>query len=407
MKINSYLRYMADKGASDLFLTTAAPPSIKLMGEVLPLSDTPLKPGVVNSVAKELMNDEQQADFDANLEMNLALSISGVGRFRVNIYRQRGEASIVVRYINSHIPSLQDSNLPPILKDLIANKTGLVLVVGATGSGKSTTLASMLEHRNGIQSGHILTIEDPIEFTFSHKKSIVGQREVGIDTLSYANALREAMREAPDVLMIGEIRDRETMEAAMTLSDTGHLVVSTLHAINANQAFDRIVNLFPADERSRVLQDLSLNLRGIVSQRLLKTTEGKRVPAVEVLINTPFIADLIGRGKVSEMKEVMEKSSSAGMQTFDQSLLALFEVGQITRDDALEYADSPNNLKWQMNFGGDITGEHPALTTLQDLDRQKVLQGKEGATGQDTAAKKPGWGELGDLAPFSKSKLTE
>ena len=402
MKIDSYLHYMADKDASDLYLTTGAPVSIKIQGEVMPVAEAALKPGVTRRVAEEIMSAEQRAEFDASKEMNLGLSIPDVGRFRVNIYMQRGEVSLVIRYISSQIPAIDKLLLPAILKKLVMHKSGLVLMVGSTGTGKSTTLASMIDYRNTIRSGHILTIEDPIEFTFTHKKSIVGQREVGIDTLSYQSALREAMREAPDVIMIGEIRDSETMQAALNFADTGHLVLSTLHAVNSNQALDRIINLFPTGARNKILQDLSLNLRSIVSQRLLKGVQAKRVPAVEVLINSPFVAELIVQGKIGQIKEIMEKSSAVGMQTFDQSLLELFEAGVIGREEALSNADSRNNLEWRMNFGGgvpDASGEH---TRPAQIDTKKPTGGKIEHDDAEQVGKE---GVLDDLKPFSKVKL--
>lgn len=364
MKIETLLRFMADKGASDLFLATGAPPSIKVEGELIPISEKMLDKGVTELIADQLMNAAQRAEFSTELEMNLAVSVSGVGRFRVNIYRQRGEPSIVVRYIHMSVPSVTELGLPPILSDFVMMKTGLVLVVGATGSGKSTSLASMIEYRNANKSGHILTIEDPIEFAFKHRKSIISQREVGIDTLSYKNALREALREAPDVIMVGEIRDREAMEAALTLSDTGHLVLATLHAINANQALDRIINMFPHDYHPKLLQDMSLNLRAVVSQRLIRGLNSKRAPAVEILVNTPFIADLIADGNVNQLKEAMQKDSTSGMQTFDQSLLDLYERGVISRQQALDYADSANNMKWMMTYSNGMENEAVKMQPL-------------------------------------------
>jgi twitching motility protein PilU len=401
MKIDPYLQYMAEKDASDLFLTTGAPASIKIQGEVIPVAESALKPGVVRRVADEIMSEEQREKFEATKEMNLGLSIPDVGRFRVNIYMQRGEASMVIRYISSQIPAIDSLHVPPVLKKLVMHKSGLVLMVGATGTGKSTTLSSMIDYRNSVKSGHILTIEDPIEFTFTHKKSIIGQREVGIDTMSYQSALREAMREAPDVIMIGEIRDSETMQAALNFADTGHLVLSTLHAVNSNQALDRIINLFPAAARNKILQDLSLNLRCIVSQRLIKGVEAKRVPAVEVLINSPFVAELVVQGKISQIKEIMEKSASVGMQTFDQSLLELAEAGVISREEALSNADSRNNLEWRMNFGGgtpDLSGE--SIRPVE-LDSIKKL-GTEIEHDEEPLAKE---GVLDDLKPFSSAKL--
>ncbi len=393
MKIETYLRFMAEKGASDLYMTTGARPSMKLNGEMVPISEKPLKPGVTKAVAWELMTPEQREAFEKNLEMNIGLPIHDVGRFRVNIYYQRGEVSLVVRYVSSNIRSLEELSMPPVLQDQIMKKTGLVLVVGATGTGKSTTLAAMIEHRNRNMAGHILTIEDPIEFAFTHNKSIVGQREVGIDTLSYKNALREAMREAPDVIMVGEIRDHETMEAALSFADTGHLVVSTMHAVNANQALDRIVGLFPEDARQRVLQDLSLNLRCIASQRLVMGKDGNRVPAVEILLNTPFIAELIYKGLVGDIKEVMEKSASMGMQTFDQALLQLYEQGRISREEALSNADSRNNLEWRMNFGGGVGDSSAKASELKDL----VYTGEMAAP----EARSP----LDDLMPLSETTI--
>lgn len=395
---------MAEKGASDLYMTTGARLSMKLNGEMVSISEKPLKPGVTKAVAWDLMTSEQQQMFEKNLEMNIGLPIHDVGRFRVNIYYQRGEVSLVVRYVSSNIKTLEELTMPSVLKDQIMLKTGLVLVVGATGTGKSTTLAAMIEHRNRNKAGHILTIEDPIEFAFTHNKSIVGQREVGIDTLSYENALREAMREAPDVIMVGEIRDHETMEAALSFADTGHLVVSTLHAVNANQALDRIVGLFPEDARTRILQDLSLNLRCIASQRLVMSANGCRVPAVEILLNTPFIADLIYKGQAGDIKAVMEKSASIGMQTFDQSLLQLYQEGKISREEALANADSRNNLEWRMNFGGgvsDPTTETPELEAFR-------YAGEDGGFTKQVAAKEAStqYSELDDLERLSDTAIT-
>lgn len=354
MKIKPYLKLMAQKGASDIFFTTGAPVCMKIDGQTRHISKVALEPGATKKVAYELLSDQQIREFEETKEMNLGLSIPDGGRYRVNVYYQRGEVSMVIRYIKSDIPSIEKLGLPKVLRDIIMQKNGLVLVVGSTGSGKSTSLASMIEYRNATSAGHILTVEDPIEYTFSHKKSIVGQREVGLDTLSYNNALREAMREAPDVIMIGEVRDRSTMEAAMTYADTGHLCLSTLHAVNANQALDRIINLFPSESKNQILMDLSLNLRGIISQRLVPSTNGGRVPAVEVLMNTPFISDLIRKNNFAEIKEVMSKGAAAGMQTFDQCLQGLYKEERITLEEALNHADSRSNLEWQINFGGNV-----------------------------------------------------
>ena len=351
---------MAEKAASDLFFTTGAPVCMKLHGVTQKVSKSPLQPGTAKKIAYEIMSDQQIKEFELTKEMNLGISIVGGGRYRVNIYYQRGEVSLVIRYIKHDIPSIDKLGLPEILRSLVMKQNGLILVVGSTGSGKSTSLASMIEHRNTLQSGHILTIEDPIEYVFTHKKSIIGQREVGLDTLSYDNALREAMREAPDVIMIGEVRDRLTMEAAMSYADTGHLCLTTLHAVNANQALDRIINFFPTDARNQILMDLSLNLAGIISQRLVPSTDGGRVPAVEILINTPYISELVRKGNFGEIKEVMEKGAAVGMQTFDQCLHDLFKMEKVTLDDALNFADSRSNLEWQINFGGGVksVGEH-------------------------------------------------
>lgn len=354
MNIDPYLKLMVEQNASDLFFTTGAPVCTKVEGVMRRVSRNVLGPGEARKIAFSIMDDQQIKEFELTKEMNLGISIAGAGRFRVNVYYQRGEVSMVVRFIKGDIPALEDLGMPPILKELVVQKNGLVILVGSAGSGKSTTLAAMIEHRNIEQTGHIITIEDPIEYAFSHKKSIVGQREVGLDTLSYENALREAMRAAPDLIMIGEVRDTQTMEAAITYADTGHLCLTTLHAVNANQALDRIVNFFPSNGQGQVLTDLSLNLRGIISQRLIPSVDGGRVPAVEVMINTPYISDLIKRGKVGEIKTIMEKGAASGMQTFDQSLYDLYKSEKISLDDALGYADSRGNLEWQINFGGGV-----------------------------------------------------
>ncbi|MEJ2059441.1 MAG: PilT/PilU family type 4a pilus ATPase [Gammaproteobacteria bacterium] len=365
MNIEPYLRLMAQKGASDLFFTTGAPISMKVQGVMKPVSRTPLEPGLTKRIAYAMLDEEKRHLFDIDKEMNLGVSLQGVGRYRVNVYQQRGEISIVIRYIKSQIPSLEELHLPPVLKDLVMSNTGLIMIVGATGSGKSTSMAAMIDYRSMNQAGHILTVEDPIEYVFSHKKSIVGQREVGIDTLNYANALREAMRQAPNLIMIGEVRDRHTMEAAIGFADTGHLAMSTLHAVNANQALDRIINMFPPEAKNQILMDLSMNLKGIVSQRLVVTKDGTRIPAVEVLINTPYITELIRKGEIGGIKEIMEKGGAVGMQTFDQSLFELYKTGQITLQEALNSADSRGDLEWKINFGGGLKALNKGADSLQ------------------------------------------
>jgi twitching motility protein PilU len=351
--LGPYLKVMADKQASDLYFISGAPPNIKIQGHTEAIAKKPFAIGQVQKLAYSLLNDEQVRDFEINRELNLGFTHDDVGRFRVNIFIQRSEVSMVIRYIKWEIPTIDELGLPQVLKEIVMNKTGMVLVVGSTGSGKSTTLASMLDHRNNQVGGHILTIEDPIEFVFRHKKSIISQREVGIDTLSYENALREALREAPEVIMIGEARDRETMKAAIDFADTGHLCMTTLHAVNSNQAMDRIMNMFPSDMRNQLLMDLSLNLKAVVSQRLVPGMQGKLACAVEIMMNTPYISELLRAGNFNEIKDIMEKGDATGMQTFDRSLYDLYKSDQITIKNALAYADSSTNLEWKINFGGE------------------------------------------------------
>ena len=351
--LEPYLKVMADKQAADMYFVTGAPPNMKCNGKTVPVSKNPFKPGHIKKLAYGMLTEEQISDFETNQELNLSFGMPQVGRFRANLFIQRTEVSMVIRYIKETIPELDELGLPKILKNLIMEKTGLVLVVGSTGSGKSTTLASMINYRNRRETGHILTIEDPIEFVFRHDKSIISQREVGLDTKSYDNALREAMREAPEVIMIGEARDQETMQAAINYADTGHLCLTTLHAVNANQALDRIINMFPSDMREHLQMDLSLNLKAVVSQRLLPDKDGKLVCVVEVMKNTPYISELIREGNFNEIKDIMAKGETAGMQTFDDSLFKLFKAGKISKKNALGYADSSSNLEWKINFGAD------------------------------------------------------
>lgn len=344
MELVSLLKRMVTEGASDLFFSVGAPPHMKVEGVTRPLEGPPLTSEEVVLLAKTIMNERQQNEFQSTMELNMPLSYEGIGRYRVNVYRQRGEVAMVIRYIVAVIPSLDALNLPPILSQVVMEERGLVLVVGATGSGKSTCLASMIDFRNANQSGHILTIEDPIEYMHHHQQSIVDQREVGIDTLSYDNALKNAMREAPDVILIGEIRDKATMKHGIAYAETGHLCLSTLHANTANQAMERVINFFTEEAKVQLLLDLSLNLRAVISLRLIPGVNHLRIPAVEVLLNTPYIADLIEKGRVEEIKEVMERSTEQGMQTFDQALFQLYQNGKITKDNALRFADSKNNV---------------------------------------------------------------
>lgn len=350
MEFSDLLKIMVKYEASDLFLTTGAPPSAKIHGELKPLGSDSLAPGQVKVIADKLMNDEQRADFEKRPEMNLAISEAGVGRFRVNIFKQRNQIAMVIRAIRMDIPDYLSLGLPPTLKQVIMSKRGLILFVGGTGSGKSTSLASLIDYRNSNATGHIITIEDPVEFVHKHKKSIINQREVGSDTLSYEDALKNTLRQAPDVILIGEIRDRETMEHAIAFAETGHLAISTLHANNANQALDRIINFFPEERRHQLLMDLSLNVRAIISQRLIPTKDGKRAVAVEVLLGTPLILDLILKGDVHKIKEIMEKSENIGMQTFDGALYHLYKAGKISLEEALRNADSQNNLRLRIQL---------------------------------------------------------
>ncbi|MDX1837416.1 type IV pilus twitching motility protein PilT [Legionella taurinensis] len=350
MDITPFFKLMVDRGASDLFFSVGAPPNIKIEGITSPIGQAPLKSQQMAEIAASIMNDEQRKEFEATMELNMAISIGGIGRFRVNLFRQRGETAMVVRYIKGIIPTIEELQLPGVLNSIVMELRGLVLVVGSTSSGKSTTLAAMIDYRNENHRGHILTIEDPIEYLYKHKKSIVDQREVGIDTLDYDNALKNAMREAPDVILIGEIRDRNTMKHAISYAETGHLCLSTLHANNANQTMDRILNFFPEDARHQLLLDLSLNLRAIISLRLIPGLHKQRVPAVEIMINSPYIADLIEKGKVDEIKEVMARSREQGMQTFDQALFDLYKSGKISKENAIRFADSKNNVGLQIRL---------------------------------------------------------
>ncbi|MEH6450121.1 MAG: PilT/PilU family type 4a pilus ATPase [Oleispira sp.] len=355
MPIKKYLEILAKHDGSDLYLSTGAPPSGKFQGVLKPLSKEPLKPGQIAEMIQEVMDEDQKYEFEHELELNMAISLPGVGRFRLNMFRQRNEVSVVARNIVTDIPKFDDLGLPEVLKAAIMEKRGLILFVGGTGSGKSTSLASLIDHRNSTSAGHIITIEDPVEFVHSHKKSIINQREVGVDTKSFQSALKNTLRQAPDVILIGEVRDAETMEHALAFAETGHLAISTLHANNANQALDRIINFFPSERHAQILQDLGLNVQAIISQRLVPTIDNKRVAAVEVLLGTKTIQDLIYKGDIDSIKEIMAKSEMLGMQTFDAALFKLQQSGKISLEEALKNADSANNLRLRIKLaeGGD------------------------------------------------------
>ena len=349
--INDLLKLMLTRKGSDLFITAAFPPAIKVDGKVTKLSAQPLTAAHTLTLVRSVMSDKQAAEFEATKECNFAISPAGIGRFRCNAFVQAGKVGMVLRVIPQELPTIDSLGMPQILKDVAMTKRGLAILVGATGSGKSTTLAAMVDWRNTNSSGHIITIEDPVEFVHPHKNCIVTQREIGLDTENWEAALKNSLRQAPDVILMGEIRDRETMEHAMAFSETGHLCLATLHANSANQALERIVNFFPEDRRQQLLMDLSLNLRALISQRLIPRESGKgRVAAVEILLNSPLIADLIFKGEVAEIKEVMKKSRELGMQTFDQSLFDLFENNLISYEDTLRNADSTNDLRLQIKL---------------------------------------------------------
>jgi len=340
------LRLMVAKGGSDLFITSGFPPAIKIDGRMTPVSSQALSSSHTADLARAIMNDKQAAGFELSKESNFAISPGDLGRFRVSAFMQMGAVGMVLRVITTTIPKLEDLELPEVLKDVVMTKRGLVIMVGATGSGKSTTLAAMVGYRNENSHGHIITIEDPVEFVHPHRNCVITQREVGVDTDSFEAALKNSLRQAPDVIQIGEIRDRETMEHAIAFAETGHLCLATLHANSANQALDRIINFFPEERRQQLLMDLSLNLKGLVSQRLIPKKEAKgRVVAIEIMLNSPLISDLIFKGEVHEIKEIMKKSRELGMQTFDQALFDLYEADKISYEDALRNADSVNDLR--------------------------------------------------------------
>ena len=349
--LTPHLELMVEKEASDLFLTANAPVKIKIDGKIVSVGKTIISPEATNKIAHSVMNKEQEAIFKETLECDFAISLEGSDRFRVNVFNQRGQVGMVLRRIQSNIPTIEELGFPEVLSDMSLLKRGLILMVGATGSGKSTTLAAMINHRNQNSTDHILTIEDPIEFSHENIKSIINQREVGVDTKSYANALKASLREAPDVILVGEIRTRETMEAALELSNTGHLALSTLHANNAGQAIERVINMFPQSMHKQLLLDLSLNIRGIISQRLVKSKDGKRCAALEILVMTPHIQDLILKGDIEEIKVAMEESGKEGMQTFDTALYNLHKEGRIELEEALNNASSRTNLEAKINFG--------------------------------------------------------
>jgi twitching motility protein PilU len=360
------LTMMMQKKGSDLFITAGFPPAMKIDGRMTPATTQPLSPQHTQELARAIMNDKQAAEFEATKECNFAISPASIGRFRVNAFVQQGRVGIILRTINVQIPEMDDLKLPAVLKDVSMTKRGLVLFVGGTGSGKSTSLAAMIGYRNQNSFGHIITIEDPVEYVHEHRNCVITQREVGVDTDSWEVALKNTLRQAPDVILIGEIRDREVMEHAIAFAETGHLAMGTLHANNANQAIDRIINFFPEERRPQLLMDLSLNLKAVVSQRLLPLKEGKgRAAAVEVLLNSPLIADLIFKGEIHGIKEIMKKSKELGMKTFDMALFDLFEEGRISYDDALRFADSMNEVRLMIKLYS---------KQAQDMDRNSGIQ---------------------------------
>lgn len=364
MFLTPVLKLMAEKQASDLFISAGAPMSIKIQGTIMPVNAEVLDGNAVRKIAYEMMSPDDQKIFEDTWECNFSVPVPDVGRFRVNVFKQRGNVAMVLRYLRTQTPGLEALRLPAILKDLIIEKRGLVLVVRATGSGKSTTLAAMIEHRNTTRGGHILTIEDPIEFVFKHQRCVINQREVGLDTRSYHNALINAMREAPDILMIGEVRDKETLQQALLYAQTGHLCLSTLHANNSYHALNRIINFFPYDARPSLLHDLAVCLKAIISQRLVKSVDGSQVAAVEVLLNSKHIAELIVKGETDQIKEAIEKSLSPGSVSFEQALFKLYAEGKITKDEALRNSDSATNLSWLMN-----NAEQAAAAAKSDLNK--------------------------------------
>ena len=366
--MHDLLRLMLQKNGSDLFITANFPPAIKIDGKIIPQSNQQLTHTHTAELARVVMNDRQAAEFEATKECNFAISPPGIGRFRANAFIQQGQVGLILRTIPQKIPTFDELGLPPVLKDIAMSKRGLVIFVGGTGTGKTTSLAAMVDYRNEKSFGHIITIEDPIEFVHAHKNCIVTQREVGIDTDSWEPALKNTLRQAPDVILMGEIRDRETMDYAIAFAETGHLCLATLHANSANQAIDRIINFFPEERRHQLLMDLSLNLRALISQRLLPMCDRKgRVPAVEVMLNSPLISDLIFKGEIPGIKEVMKRSAELGMQTFDQSLFDLYEKGMITYEDALRNADSMNDLRLQIKLKSS-RGDKDMLSGIQNLD---------------------------------------
>ena len=368
--MHDLLRLMLQKNGSDLFITTGFPPAIKIDGKIVPQSNQVLQPQHTSELARAIMSDRQAAEFEAHKECNFGISPAGIGRFRANAFVQQGKVGLVLRTIPQKIPNFQELGLPPVLTDIALAKRGLVIFVGGTGTGKTTSLASMVDYRNENTYGHIITIEDPVEFVHPHKNCIVTQREVGIDTESWEAALKNTLRQAPDVILMGEIRDRETMDYAIAFAETGHLCLATLHANSANQAIDRVINFFPEERRAQLLMDLSLNLRAMVSQRLLPLKDRKgRVPAVEVMLNSPLISDLIFKGNVPEIKEIMKRSRELGMQTFDQSLFQLYEDELITYEDALRNADSINDLRLQIK----LHSRHGDLDTSGGIKNLGIL----------------------------------
>lgn len=366
MDFNSLLKLMVHKKASDLFITAGVAPSLKVNGKITPVTQASLTPSQAREIVYSIMSPEQRQEFDSSRECNFAISASGIGRFRVSAFQQRNHAGMVLRKIETHIPTIEELTLPPILRDIAMTKRGLVIFVGATGSGKSTSLASMIGYRNKNSTGHIISIEDPIEYIHQHQGCIVTQREVGLDTTSFEVALKNTLRQAPDVILIGEIRTRETMDHAIAFAETGHLCLATLHANNSNQAMDRIINFFPEDRRNQLLMDLSLNMKAIIAQQLIPAPDGQsRVLCVEILINTPLASDMIRKGEVHTLKELMAKSTQHGMQTFDQALYQLYKAGKITYEDAINHADSANELRLMIKLG-DSKGDADSISASLD-----------------------------------------